>query len=189
MKKVIFVIIALVGLAGCSSMDKTRQVKLHGLIMDADGKGVSSYRIMKGEKQVGLSNDNGYFDVDAVYGDGVELVLQKKNWETVMFSEEKCDLTKLYVFKVRSVDSVCREIEEKLDARAFDKTESIFETLPEEMKNYPRIKYLRAVMLHNQGKYAQALEILKEDSITGLKESKIEDFIKMLEKKLEVNNG
>ncbi|MBO7639817.1 MAG: hypothetical protein J6S91_12675, partial [Treponema sp.] len=106
MKKVLFVMFMVMGFVSCSSMDKFKQGKLHGLILDTDGNGVASCKVIKGKKEIALSNENGYFDIDAIYGEEIEFNLSKNNCEAVSFKEEKCDLTKLYIFKIRSVDSV-----------------------------------------------------------------------------------
>jgi len=189
MKKVLFVMFVVMALASCSSMDKSRQSKLHGLILDSNGDGVSDYKIMKGKKTIAISNESGYFDIDAVYGEKVELTLKKENCETVSFREEECDLTKLYVFRVRSVDSVCRGIEIKLDSNECEEIEVLYDELPYELKESMRIKYLMAVNCFVQEKYVQALEFLRDECFANTKIKAIENFIQMLEKTQEENNG
>ncbi|MBP5359340.1 MAG: hypothetical protein J6Y69_09190 [Treponema sp.] len=189
MKKVLFVMFLVMGFVSCSSMDKCKQGKLHGLILDSNGDGVSDYKVMKGKKIIALSNDSGYFDIDAVYGEKIELMLRKENCETVEFKQEECDLTKLYVFKVRTVDSVCKEMEDKLDSNECEKIECMYEELPEELKNNMRIKYLMAVDCFVQEKYDQALEFLRDECFANTKIKALDDFIRMLEGTQEETNG
>ncbi|MBR6152825.1 MAG: hypothetical protein IKQ43_00140 [Treponema sp.] len=189
MKKCLFMLFLVMGLVGCASMDKGRQVKLHGLIMDSDGNGVASYKVMKKDKVVGYSNDSGYFDLDAVYGEGVDFILGKNNWETVRFSEENSDFNKLYVFKVRDVDSICSEIEGKLDSRDFEGIERILDSLDDEFNNNPRIKYLKAVTFYKQGKTGDALMLLADECFLDFNEEYVKDFVELIEKVQGGNNG
>lgn len=189
MKKLLFCVALAVGLAGCASLDKGKQVKLHGLIMDADGNGISDYKVIQGEKLVGMSNDSGYFDVDAVYGKGIQFILEKENWEKVELTEEYPDFNKLHVFKVRSVDSVCNEIEEKLDVRDYGKINTIIDSLQPEMAGNPRIKYLKALALYKQEKYSQALEVLDDEVFSELGEVGARELMIMLEKIIGGKNG
>ena len=183
MKKVLFLLIVTMSLMGCSSLDKGRQIKLHGLIMDSEGKGVPSYRIMKGNREVALTNSKGYFEVNAVYGEGVDFQMKKKDWETLTFREEKCDLTNLYVFKARSIDSVCGEIEKSLDQGDYEKLDSIFATLPDELHDKVRVKYLEAVSCFNQDKIDEALAILYGEGVMETNGGPVKEFVGMLERK------
>ncbi|MBO7637389.1 MAG: hypothetical protein J6S91_00270 [Treponema sp.] len=183
MKKILFALFVTMCFMGCSSLDKGKQIKLHGLIMDSDGKGVPSYRIMKGNREVALTNSKGYFEVNAVYGEGVNFQLKKKDWETIDFCEEKCDLTNLYVFKARSIDSVCREIEKSLDECDYEKLESIFAALPDELHDKTRVKYLEAVACFNQDKIDEALEILYGEEFMENNGGAVNEFVSMLERK------
>ena len=189
MKKCMFLVILVMGLVGCASLDKGRQVKLHGLIMDSNGNGVGSYKVIKKDKVVGYSNDSGYFDLDAVYGEGINFILEKNNWERVEFSEENSDFNKLYVFKVRSIDSVCREIEGKLDANDYGETDRIFDSLADEFNTNPRVKYLKAVAFYKQGKIGKALELLNDECFSDVKEEYVNDFIELMENVQGGNNG
>lgn len=188
MKKVLFVLVLAFGLAGCASLDKGRQVKYHGLIMDFEGKGVAGYHILQREKIVSHSNDSGYFDLDAVYGMPVSFLLKKNGWESLFVSEEMPVFNSLHVFKVRDVDSVCRQIEESLDSNEYEKIDRILEGLPEEFLNNRRVKYLTAVKCYRQRNFAKAVEEMNGEIFVDVKDASVQAFIQMLKEKEEIDD-
>ena len=103
--------------------------------------------------------------------------------------EEYPDFNKLHVFKVRSVDSVCNEIEEKLDVRDYGKINTIIDSLQPEMAGNPRIKYLKALALYKQEKYSLALEVLDDEVFSELGEVGARELMIMLEKIIGGKNG
>lgn len=160
MKKVFLAFVLCGTLVSCATT-KNESTMMHGMFVNESNIPVPEVDIYNEENFIGRSNANGFFEINVPSKDLV-LIGKKSGWETKNLYEPFVDSTKLYIYKIKSLELIYAEIEKSILENDLQTASSLIENLEFKYGDLENVLFLKSILAYKNSEFEFAKQYLEE---------------------------